>query len=821
LNLGGLEQQYGLPSGLLSAVMHQESGGNQGAVSPKGALGAFQFMPQTAKAYGINPLDPLQSAVGAARMMGDLSKQYGGDVPSMLAAYNWGSGNLNKHGLQNAPEETRNYIASIQGQLGKPVYEPLSNETTMSITPEMAKAELLRRQGITPEMAKAELARRSDSSNTSPSGKTSFLQDMGSNFQQGVQDVSDIANGSYADFGQTLPTPKTEALADKLLVGNTEPSMVGVAKSAFGNLGNTSASDWTGALLEKFGTTPEGKALGAITGLNPAWNAISTGVSKYINPAIEGATGIAPDNLQAMELAASPLGLRGAKTAKDPAVTIAKTSLQKMADNFGRKVENRPSAAEIKAQSLVKEAMSRDELTPESVAARLDQGKNSGVPLVALDVAEKNINGVPISGRNMQGLANAAANMPGKGATVAAQVAGRQLSKSQRIGGFLDEALGGKGLYKLQDEIQANIEQQANVARAKALASPKGIRSAELNDILRTNAGKSALGHAADLAKNEGVDLNIAKLDNDMSMTGFGTNLRAYDTQTLHYVKKALDDMAATGEGKGALPGTYNEKGRSLLRLRNRVNNIIKQSNPDYADWMTKFGDDASRLKASELGRDFLKYDPEEVTRSFNGFSKPEKEAYLVGVRRSVQDKITAAGDNADAVKRIWNEGTRQRLKPIMAPSDFRTLSKRMELERRAAATDARALGNSSTVTRQEYADKIRSGSEDTTKVLKAVTSPVSAAKDAVIDGVAKSLQKKMKKLDADTAHEIMKILYSDNPKDILKLVDEKQIKRVDLVRAVESIKEIKPEARAAARSLITPALTGAATVNRKSTKNP
>lgn len=114
-----LEKQHGLPSGLLQSVMMAESGGNPNAVSPKGAQGLFQFMPQTAKAYGINPLDPLQAAVGAARMYGDLSKQFSGDVPSMLAAYNWGSGNLTKKGMENAPKETRDYINKVQAGMGK------------------------------------------------------------------------------------------------------------------------------------------------------------------------------------------------------------------------------------------------------------------------------------------------------------------------------------------------------------------------------------------------------------------------------------------------------------------------------------------------------------------------------------------------------------------------------------------------------------------------------------------------------------------------------------------------------------------------------
>lgn len=113
IDFAGLEKKYNLPSGLLHSMMMKESGGNPDAVSSKGAVGLFQFMPDTARQYGINPRDPAQSADGAARMMADLLRNSKGDLPSALAAYNWGSGNLNKYGIQNAPNETSDYIKTI------------------------------------------------------------------------------------------------------------------------------------------------------------------------------------------------------------------------------------------------------------------------------------------------------------------------------------------------------------------------------------------------------------------------------------------------------------------------------------------------------------------------------------------------------------------------------------------------------------------------------------------------------------------------------------------------------------------------------------
>lgn len=118
-NFAQLEQQHGLPMGLLSAVMSQESGGDPNAVSPAGARGPFQLMPATAQQYGVtDPTDINQAASAAAQMYGELLSKYNGDLPSALAGYNWGQGNVDRKGLENAPPETQNYIASIQNKLG-------------------------------------------------------------------------------------------------------------------------------------------------------------------------------------------------------------------------------------------------------------------------------------------------------------------------------------------------------------------------------------------------------------------------------------------------------------------------------------------------------------------------------------------------------------------------------------------------------------------------------------------------------------------------------------------------------------------------------
>jgi hypothetical protein len=107
---------------LLNEISYKESRHNPRAYNPKsGAAGQYQFLPATARQYGLrDPYDPVASRNAARRMIMDLAHQYNGDIPKILAAYNWGSGNLAEHGMENAPAETRDYINTITGRLSQP-----------------------------------------------------------------------------------------------------------------------------------------------------------------------------------------------------------------------------------------------------------------------------------------------------------------------------------------------------------------------------------------------------------------------------------------------------------------------------------------------------------------------------------------------------------------------------------------------------------------------------------------------------------------------------------------------------------------------------
>ena len=112
----------GIPPDYFARQIEQESGFNPNSVSPAGAIGIAQFLPSTAAGLGINPWDPIQALQGAARLMANYARQYGGDYAKALAAYNGGSGtvqsavnNCGASWLNCLPGETRHYIYIIMG----------------------------------------------------------------------------------------------------------------------------------------------------------------------------------------------------------------------------------------------------------------------------------------------------------------------------------------------------------------------------------------------------------------------------------------------------------------------------------------------------------------------------------------------------------------------------------------------------------------------------------------------------------------------------------------------------------------------------------
>lgn len=105
-----------LDPALVHAVIFVESGYNQAARSPKGAIGLMQLMPDTALRYGVR--DPAKSPEANLKAgtlyLRDLMRQFGNRLDLVLAAYNAGENAVVRYGQRIPPyAETRAYVPAV------------------------------------------------------------------------------------------------------------------------------------------------------------------------------------------------------------------------------------------------------------------------------------------------------------------------------------------------------------------------------------------------------------------------------------------------------------------------------------------------------------------------------------------------------------------------------------------------------------------------------------------------------------------------------------------------------------------------------------
>ncbi len=139
-------RKYGIDPAMFLRLIQQESSFNPSAVSPKGAIGLGQLMPDTAQELGVDPTDPMQNLEGAAKYLSQQLKRFGSPELA-LAAYNAGPTRVARLGRVPNIAETQNYVKTILGE----------GQTTMATPMDRAREEELRMQmlasGTAPQAA--------------------------------------------------------------------------------------------------------------------------------------------------------------------------------------------------------------------------------------------------------------------------------------------------------------------------------------------------------------------------------------------------------------------------------------------------------------------------------------------------------------------------------------------------------------------------------------------------------------------------------------------------------------------------------------------
>jgi soluble lytic murein transglycosylase-like protein len=113
-------QHYGVPVEFVRAVVEQESGWRQCAISRKGAAGLMQLMPGTARKLNVQDrCDMKQNVSGGTRHLARLMTKFHGDLRLVAAAYYAGERVIEVHGLQYANPDVVAYVASIRERVDR------------------------------------------------------------------------------------------------------------------------------------------------------------------------------------------------------------------------------------------------------------------------------------------------------------------------------------------------------------------------------------------------------------------------------------------------------------------------------------------------------------------------------------------------------------------------------------------------------------------------------------------------------------------------------------------------------------------------------
>jgi soluble lytic murein transglycosylase-like protein len=108
---------YSLSPALVAAVAWRESAFNAQAVSPKGAKGIMQLMPETARAYCARPCSAAQNVEAGTAYLQALMQRYDGDIVKALAAYDAGPRAVDRFGGLPPYRETQAYVDAILARM--------------------------------------------------------------------------------------------------------------------------------------------------------------------------------------------------------------------------------------------------------------------------------------------------------------------------------------------------------------------------------------------------------------------------------------------------------------------------------------------------------------------------------------------------------------------------------------------------------------------------------------------------------------------------------------------------------------------------------
>lgn len=318
--------------------------------------------------------------------------------------------------------------------------------------------------------------------------------------------------------------------------------------------------------------------------------------------------------------------------------------------------------------------------------------------------------------------------------------------------------------YDTLDEIMENGHAKASPIYKQAYKNNPSIGSSEINRILDTPAGNTALKDAVRIMRNERklVGMSDDELVHQAQLAGSyepgsGGIASGLKLETLDWTKKALDRAYENSKSLTNPSGDI-----SILSVKKDLVSALDSADKSgmYAKARKISGDYLSNKKAMDLGLNFLSDDHQLVARKFNKLGDNERRSYKAGALAAIRNNIDPKTDGLNVTRVFNNPASRKKLSTILSPKEYESLRAEIAAGDKLYKLRNQVLGNSRTAQRQLAAEEFRPETQEfLTDVAK------NGVREATMKRGVSVIKNQFQGMSDKMADDVSKILYETDPK--------------------------------------------------------
>lgn len=387
--------------------------------------------------------------------------------------------------------------------------------------------------------------------------------------------------------------------------------------------------------------------------------------------------------------------------------------------------------------------------TPESIISKVITPEEAGQQARKLSnrIQQGRITALPELGdENILGLTRILGKTQGSNKIITSYINNKTATSAKRVGDLLNNNLSAESYFNKLDD---------TILKRKEVASPLFTKAyQEGNDALKQAmtmpaTGNAKLGKVRELINDDRIKNAIMTARKDY---GINQEIPDISIESLHGARQVVDDIIGSAKRAGE-----NNKARSYIDLKNKINNVVYDVAPTMKEADKTFAGFSALKNAQEEGLKFNQYrNGEEVKRAFTKLSDGEKEAYKIGVKDYLIDKVSKSSERNPSKAIFGNQLEYGKLKAVFEnPKQFNDFAKRLTDEIRVFDVKQRIVGGSRTdfnlAESDQLLDKIAKGALNLKTFGLADVAMV--AKDAI--------KRKYYGLNEKTAKELAEIMIS------------------------------------------------------------